>query len=145
MPETVIKRVESRGDRRRFLELPWRLYRGDPNWIPPLRASAAESVGFTPHPFYARNTIQTFLALRGGEPCGRIAAILNRGHNERYGERRGFFGFFESIDNQEVADGLFDAARQWFFQQGIFQLRGPANPSTSSPSSLTGSIRRRRS
>ncbi len=129
MGEIVVKQVESRADQRRFLELPWSLYRDDPNWIPPLRANAKELIGFTPHPFYARNSIQTFLALRDGQPCGRIGAILNRGHNERYGERRGFFGFFESIDDQEVADALFDAVRQWFFGQGIFQLRGPANPS----------------
>ncbi len=129
MSKIVIKRVESQGDQRQFLELPWRLYRGDPNWIPPLRTSAKELFGFAPHPFYARNSIQTFLALRDGAACGRIAAILNRGHNERYEERRGFFGFFESIDDQDVADGLFDAVRQWFFDQGIFQLRGPTNPS----------------
>ncbi|MDZ7620217.1 MAG: GNAT family N-acetyltransferase [Patescibacteria group bacterium] len=129
MGKIVIKRVASQGEQRQFLELPWRLYRGDPNWIPPLRTSARELFGFAPHPFYARNLIQTFLALRDGEPCGRIAAVLNRGHNERYQERRGFFGFFESIDDQEVADGLFDAARQWFFQQGIFRIRGPINPS----------------
>ncbi len=129
MGKIVIKRVESGGDRRRFLDFPWTLYRNDPNWIPPLRANAKEMVGFVPHPFYARNSIQTFLALRDGEPCGRIAAILNRGHNQRYDERRGFFGFFESVDDQDVADGLLDAVRQWFFEQGVFQLRGPTNPS----------------
>ncbi len=129
MGEIVIKRVESQREKREFLELPWELYHGDPNWIPPLRANAKEVFGFAPNPFYARNSIQTFLALRDGEPCGRIAAILNQGHNERYNERRGFFGFFESIDDQEVADGLFDAVRQWFYRQGIFKLRGPTNPS----------------
>ncbi len=129
MDKIVVKQVESGKDRRQFLDLPWTLYRDDPNWVPPLRANAKELVGFAPHPFYARNSVQTFLALRDGEPCGRIAAILNRGHNERYRERRGFFGFFESVDDQEVADGLFDAVRQWFYNQGIFQLRGPTNPS----------------
>ena len=72
---------------------------------------------------------QTFLAYRGGEVCGRIAAILNQGHIDRYDERRGFFGFFECVDDQEAANGLFDAVRQWFADQGIFRLRGPANPS----------------
>ena len=129
MVQIAIRQVSSRQDRRRFLELPWKLYQDDANWIPPLRAHIKGALGFAPHPFYARNAIQTFLALRDGEPCGRIAAILNRGHNERYRERRGFFGFFECIDDQEVANALFDAVRQWFFQQGIFQLRGPTNPS----------------
>ncbi|MDY0168091.1 MAG: GNAT family N-acetyltransferase [Thermoguttaceae bacterium] len=125
----VVQEVRSRADRRQFLALPWALYRDDPNWIPPLWTNAKELVGFAHHPFYARNSIQTFLAMRDGKPCGRIAAILNRGHNERHNERRGFFGFLESVDDQEVADGLFDAVRQWFYKQGIFRLRGPTNPS----------------
>jgi GNAT superfamily N-acetyltransferase len=88
-----------------------------------------ENVGYSHNPFYDRNQIQTFLAYRGGEVVGRIGAILNQGHINRYDERRGFFGFFESIDDQQVANGLFDAARDWFADQGIFKLRGPTNPS----------------
>ena len=60
---------------------------------------------------------------------GRIGAILNQGHINRYDDKRGFFGFFESIDDQEVANGLLDAARDWLADQGIFKLRGPVNPS----------------
>jgi len=73
--------------------------------------------------------VQTFLAYRSGEVCGRIAAIVNRGHIERYGEKRGFFGFFECCDDQEAANKLFDAARQWLAERGIVSLRGPTNPS----------------
>ena len=47
-------------------------------------------------------------------------AILNYGHIERYNDRRGFFGFFECVDDQEVANGLFDAVREWFAEQGIY-------------------------
>ena len=115
--------------RRTFSAFPWTLYRDDPNWVPPLRGNQKELVGYRPHPFYERNAVQTFLAYRSGKVCGRIAAILNRGHIERYGERRGFFGFFECVDDQEVANGLFDAARDWFAERDIFCLRGPANPS----------------
>ena len=88
-----------------------------------------EMVGYRPHPFYARNSVQTFLAYRGGEVCGRIAAILNQGHNAQYNDRRGFFGFFDCRDDQEAANGLFDAVRQWFAEQDIHRLRGPTNPS----------------
>jgi GNAT superfamily N-acetyltransferase len=129
MSDLVVKQVSTRGDRRRFLGFPWTLYRGDPNWIPPLRGHQKEVVGYRPHPFYETNQVQTFLASRGKEVCGRIAAILNRGHIQRYSERRGFFGFFECVDDQEVANGLFDAARQWFADQGIYSMRGPTNPS----------------
>lgn len=129
MSNLIIQRVATSKQRKQFLQYPWTLYRGDPNWIPPLRASQKELVGYAPHPFYARNSVQTFLAYRNGEVRGRIAAILNQGHNVHYNERRGFFGFFDCIDDQEVATGLFDAVRQWFADQGIFMLRGPTNPS----------------
>ncbi|HUT11088.1 MAG TPA: hypothetical protein VMY42_11370 [Thermoguttaceae bacterium] len=129
MSDLVVKRVRSRREKKQFLEFPWTLYRDDPNWIPPLRRNQEELVGYRSHPFYERNLAQTFLAVRGGKVCGRIAAILNRGHIERHSERRGFFGFFESVDDQEVADGLFDAARTWLADQGIYSMRGPTNPS----------------
>ncbi len=129
MSELVVKRVSTRRERNQFLEFPWTLYRGDPNWIPPLRGNQKELLGYRPHPFYERNGVQTFLACRGSEVCGRIAAILNWEHILRYSDRRGFFGFFECVDDQQVANGLFDAARQWFANQGIHSMRGPANPS----------------
>jgi GNAT superfamily N-acetyltransferase len=129
MSNLVIQRVSTSRQKKEFLHFPWTLYRGDPNWIPPLRGNQKEMVGYKPHPFYARNSVQTFLAYRGGESCGRIAAILNHDHIARYRDRRGFFGFFECIDDQETANGLFNAVRQWFAEQDIHTLRGPTNPS----------------
>ena len=83
---------------------------------------------FATTPFYERNQIQTFLAYRDGEVCGRIAAILNHVHNEYHHENRGFWGFFESIDDQNVANALFDAVRRWFAERNIQELRGPTSP-----------------
>jgi hypothetical protein len=59
-----------------------------------LRADQKELVGYRPHPFYEQNEGRTFVAYRRGEVCGRIAAIVNRGHIEHFRERRGYFGFF---------------------------------------------------
>ena len=129
MSNLVVKRVETRSERQLFLDYPWEIYRDNPHWIPPLRDNQRDLVGYAKHPFYARNCAQTFLALRNGRVCGRIAAVLNCGHNLRFDERRGFFGFFEAIDDQDVANGLFDAVRQWFADQGVYRLRGPTNPS----------------
>ena len=129
MSELVVRRVSTRRERKQFLDFPWALYRNDPNWIPPLRGNQKEMVGYSRNPFYDSNLIQTFLAYRDGEVCGRIGAVLNYGHIERYDDLRGFFGFFESVDDQEVANALFEAARGWFADQGITKLRGPANPS----------------
>ena len=121
--------VQRRKERKQFLTLPWTIYGQDPNWVPRLRQTEKEMVGYKHHPFYDHAEVQTFLARQRGVPCGRVAAIVNHGHNERFNERRGFFGFFECVDDQEVANRLFDAARQWFADRDIHELRGPCNPS----------------
>ena len=129
MPQLIIKPVETRRERKQFLELPWQINRGDPHWIPPLRQNQEELVGYRHHPFYDGAEGQTFLALQDGQPAGRIMALVYGAHNRIHKENRGFFGFFESLDDQEVAAGLFDAVRQWLGQRGITDVRGPMNPS----------------
>jgi GNAT superfamily N-acetyltransferase len=129
MGSLTVRPVQTWRQRRRFLNFPWTLYRNDPHWIPPLRVDQKELVGYATHPFYEENEVQTFLAYRSGEVCGRIAAIVNHAHNRQHHERRGFFGFFECRDDEDAARGLFDAAREWFASREIAQLRGPVNPS----------------
>lgn len=129
MPSVTIEPVDSRGQQRRFIDLPWRLYADDPCWVPPLRLSQEELLGFRSHPFYERNRSQSFLAVRGSRDVGRITAIVNRGHVERYQENRGFFGFFECDDDPEAAAALFAATRQWLADRGMTAIRGPVNPS----------------
>jgi GNAT superfamily N-acetyltransferase len=128
MSAVTVEPVVTRSQQKQFLNFPWRLHRDDPHWVPPLRFEQRELVGYRPHPFYEKNRVQTFLAYRGGEVCGRIAAILNQVHNEFRKERLGFWGFFECIDDQEAAAALFDAVKQWFAAQDIHALRGPTNP-----------------
>lgn len=129
MAAIEIRPVRSWGQRRQFIALPWTLYQGDPNWIPPLISNQRELLNYTRHPFYDESKIQTFLAYRDGQPVGRIAAIVNAEHLKRYNDGRGFFGFFECIDDQSVAHALFDAARDWLAGHGLKRIRGPANPS----------------
>ena len=129
MSNVEIQAVASLRQQRRFLHLPWRLYRDDPNWIPPLRQNQKELAGFASHPFYDNAVGQAFLALKDGQPAGRVLALVNHAHNEQYQAADGFFGFFESIDDQAVADGLLGAARAWVAEHGMQTLRGPVNPS----------------
>lgn len=129
MAEIVVKPVVSRRLRSDFLNFPWELYRNDPNWVPPLLGNLKEMAGFAHHPFYAENQIQNFVAYRDGKVCGRIGAILNLGHFERYKERRGYFGFIEMVDDQDVAQALFDAARGWLAERDVHAMRGPMSPS----------------
>ncbi|QDV10874.1 hypothetical protein CA51_07280 [Rosistilla oblonga] len=130
MTETLkIWPVQSSKDQKQFLSLPWQIYRGDENWIPPIRSHQREMVNFKPHPFYQDAEIQTFLAARGNKVVGRIAALVNHAHNRQFDEQRGFFGFFECEDDQEAATGLFEAAAKWLADKGMDAMRGPVNPS----------------
>lgn len=129
MSNVEVKPVASWRDRRQFIHWPWSLYRNDPQWMPPLIMNQKELLGYSRHPFHDNAEVQTFLARRDGQVCGRIAAILNHEHNRVFQERRGFFGFFECVHDTSVSQALFDAARQWLAARGITQIRGPANPS----------------
>lgn len=129
MSNLIVKPVESRRERKQFLNLPWQIYRGNSNWIPPLRLNQKELVGYVHHPFYDDAEGQTFLALRDGKPCGRILAVVHHAHFRKFKEQRGYFGFFETVDDPEVATGLFDAARAWLAERDIVKVRGPLNPS----------------
>ena len=131
MSDSSLKVVEAKSffQRRAFLNFPFKLYKDDPYWVPNIRMDEKGLVGFSKTPFYERNSCQAFLAYRGKEVVGRIVAILNVGHLERYNDGVGFFGFFESIDDQAVADALFDAAAAWLKERGCTTMRGPMNPS----------------
>jgi GNAT superfamily N-acetyltransferase len=127
--EITIQPVETRSQQKRFICLPWRIYQNDPCWMPPLIMSQEELLGFRPHPFYERSKSRSFLVTRGGRDVGRITAIVNAGHIERYNEQRGFFGFFECDDDTAASRALFQAAGDWLHAQGMTSIRGPANPS----------------
>ncbi len=124
-----IHAVDTSKLKKQFFNFPWQLYRGDPYWVPPLRGNQWELLGYKKHPFHLQADMQTFVAIRDGEVCGRVAALANHPHNERHDEKRGFFGFFDCIDDKEVARDLLAAARQWLAEQGMTTLRGPINPS----------------
>lgn len=88
------------------------------------------------NPFFRHAEIQLFVARRGGSDVGRIAAILDRAHNDFHGEKVVFFGFFESENDPEVAARLFDAAALWGRERKMEVLRGPANPSLNDEAGL---------
>lgn len=114
-------------DLKRFIDLPYRLHARDPVWVPPLRRDVKLLLSRAKNPFFEHGEAEYFLAERDGVVVGRIAAISNRLHNETHADRVGFFGFFESIDDQAVADALLAAAAAWCRQHGHDVLRGPAS------------------
>lgn len=127
-PNVVVSAVRSRRQRRQWLRLPWAMNAGDPNWVPPLRHDHRRRAGFGRHPVWSFARREAWLATRGGEPVGRVAAIDNPAHNRRHGDRVGFFGFFDAAD-AEVACALLERAEQWLRDRGLSVSRGPMSPS----------------
>ena len=116
------------GNRRQlkaFIKFPWRIYRNNPHWVPLLILDQLQF--FTPpkNPYFSHSTAQLFMAFRGDEPVGRISAHENNQHIRVHKDGVGFFGFFECIEDQAVADALFDVASAWLRERGLKTMRGP--------------------
>jgi hypothetical protein len=124
-----VETVENRRQEKEFIDLIWRLYQNDPNWVPPLRTHQEELAGFHKHPFYEKNQGRAFIVRRAGQVVGRIVAIINYGHIARFKEQRGFFGFFDCENDKEAARLLFSAASDFLRSYGMTDVRGPCNPS----------------
>jgi GNAT superfamily N-acetyltransferase len=133
MPNIKIREVAStKKGINEFVDVMWKIYdqKTYPIWVPPLRMAVVELLDTVHNPFYKRASIQMFIAELDGKNVGRIAGIENRAYNEFHNDKTGFYGFFECIDNQEVANALFDAAAKWVKARGLATMQGPMNPST---------------
>jgi GNAT superfamily N-acetyltransferase len=119
-----------------FIRLPFRLYEGDPNFVPPLVASERKMLDPKRNPFYDHAEAARLLAETDGRLVGRVSAILNRTHNEIHNEKTGFWGYFESENNEGTAKALLDRAGAWLKEKGMTRMLGPANPSLNDPCGL---------
>jgi GNAT superfamily N-acetyltransferase len=128
--ELVVSPEVTARDRKEFIELPFRLYRGDPVWVPPLRMAEADLGNPKKNPFFEHAEVAHFLARRGDRVVGRVAAIENRRHNEVHGERVGFFGRFDCESDSEAVSALVATARAWVAARGLTAMRGPVSYST---------------
>ena len=125
-----VRTVRDRADLDRFIDMQWDVYADDPNWVAPLRMDVRALLNRSKHPFHRHADVELFLALRGNIVVGRIAAIVNRLHNEFHEDRTGFFGLFECFDDDDAAAALFAAAEAWLKERGMDCARGPVNLST---------------
>lgn len=107
------------------------LYRGDPYWVPPLQADQRRFLDPQHNPFYEHADVALWLAYRGGTVAGTISAQVDHLHNEIHGERAGFFGFFEVVDDYPTAAALLETAQQWLRERGMEIMRGPLSFSRS--------------
>ena len=130
MAEVEIIAVEKGSQLREFIDLPWKIYAGYPNWVPPLKKEVRRVLDPHKHPFWEFSERILFLARRGSETVGRIAGIIDRHNNEFHNEKMGVWGFFECADDPEAASALFSSVETWVRSKGMTSVRGPLSPST---------------
>jgi hypothetical protein len=129
MREIQIKPVTGKSDIKAFVELPYRLYASDPNWVPPLRNEIHSLITPGKNPWFEHGEAQLFLALRGDIVVGRISAqidniALSQPINQGMGPQTGNWGFFEAED-EPVAIALLTAAEDWLRAKGMNRMTGP--------------------
>jgi len=121
---------------RAFIDLPYRLYRNQPHFVPPLRRERLDLFDKAHHPFFRHAEGAFFLARRDGRPVGRIEAIVNHAHNQFHDDRVGFFGAFESENDRAVSNALLAHAARWLGERRLQVMRGPVTHSTNEETGL---------
>jgi hypothetical protein len=118
--------VETAADRTRFVDLVWRLYANDPNWVPPLKSEVKGLIGgIKTNPWFGHAEAQFWMVERGGQIVGRISAQVDQLVLQHVGPGLGHWGMFECIDDQAVADLLIDTAENWLRAKGMTKAQGP--------------------
>jgi GNAT superfamily N-acetyltransferase len=125
-----VRPVASRRDLMRFIKLPWRLYRNEPRWVPPLISERKRFLDPARNPFFEHAEARYFLAWRDGEVVGRISAHIDRRLNEFQGNEWGLFGFYEAEPDPEVTSALLGAAERWLAERGRDRMVGPMDFTT---------------
>lgn len=121
--------VKNAAEQKMFLAVPTAVYAHDRNWVSPLHSDIAKKFDAS-NPFFQYGRLQQFVAIRDAKPIGRIVAAVNDRLVAREGQKIGIFGFFECIEDFEVAQALLSTASQWLQAQGMTAVRGPIDLST---------------
>lgn len=130
MSEVQIKNVETPAELMEFITFPWRVYKGSPYWVPPLISERKTFLDPAKNAFFEHAVASYYLARRGSETVGTIAAFTNHKYNEFQGVNLGFFGFFEVLEDPQAAQALIEAAEAWVKAAGHDAILGPAQFST---------------
>ncbi len=127
MNQIKITVVETRHQRKQFIMFPFSLYDRKEYWVPPLIMEQKEMFNPGKGTYFEHSEVKLFIASRDNKIVGRISAQSNTLHNKTHNDKLGFFGFYESIDDQDVADALFNSAYEWLRKKGFEAMRGPMN------------------
>jgi hypothetical protein len=121
-----IRQVSNKRDLNTFIRVPWRIYKDDPHWVPPLLIERKEALS-SKNPFFQHADWSAWIAWRGETPVGRISAQIDHLHESQHGQKVGFFGLLEAPDDDAVFAALFETAENWLRERGMHQVLGPFN------------------
>jgi hypothetical protein len=113
------------GDIGDFLRAGEVVFRDDPQWVPPLKIDIEKRLNPKKNPFFERGEAMLFTAWRDGQLVGRVSASVDREHLKLWKDERGFFGFFDTIDDDAVGAALLDRAAAWLKGKGVKTISGP--------------------
>jgi ribosomal protein S18 acetylase RimI-like enzyme len=125
-----VKEVNDKKEIKKFIDFPHDLYLGDPNYVPEIFLGQKELMDSKKNPFFKHSKATLFLARKEGKIVGRIAAIRNNNYNKYIQANVGFFGFFDCVNDYEVAKVLFEKAVEWIKNEGLDKILGPTNFTT---------------
>lgn len=125
----MISPVRSKRELKEFVTFPWRIYRDNPCWVPPLINDRMKRLDPQVDPFWKNARRELWIARLEGRPVGTIAGIVEEGRVHTSGAMVGSFGFFECIDDTSIGQALLDTVADWLRGQGMTVMRGPFNPS----------------
>lgn len=123
-----IKRVSTKSDFNSFIKLPWRIYKRNKYWVPPLIKDLKETLDREKNPTLSKIDFELFLAYADGKPVGRIMVAIDNNLNREKGGSKGYFSLFETVEDYDVASLLLDTAAQWLKERNISVMRGPVSP-----------------
>jgi hypothetical protein len=130
MAKVTIRPVRTRRELKRFVKVPFHLHRDSPQWVPPLILDRMQFLNRAKNPYFEHAEAEYFIAERDGEAVGRITAQVDERWDEYQGGSDGMFGFFETVDDREVAAALLGAAEEWLRERGRTRLLGPMDFTT---------------
>ena len=127
MDEIIVRKVESRKDLKTFLTFPWKVYKGDPLWVPPRLSERYAAVDPEKGVFFKRGIAEFFIAWQEGQPVGTICCAIDHKANQDTGMKECVFGFFEFFNDIRIPQALIQHAKDWARAHGLTSLYGPFN------------------
>ena len=122
-----IREITTPKERKEFIKFRWTIYKDDKNWVPPIFSEDLKRIDPEKNPFFSHAKVKLYMAYKDGKPQGRISAHIDQNYNNFHNEKVAFFGFFESVNDKNVAHALLKKAVEFAKENGMKEIRGPAS------------------